>query len=101
MTQVIELLATPLAQGILGGLAFLAGALMLYLSNKIGKRDERIKFLELKGTNVVLGAFCSVILLLFLLNPNDVLLYRQTILSALYIAMIVGGSYSIYQYKKY
>ena len=101
MTQVIELLATPLAQGILGGLASLAGALMLYLSNKMGKRDERIKFLELKGTNVVLGAFCSVILLLFLLNPNDVLLYRQTILSALYIAMLVGGSYSIYQYKKY
>lgn len=101
MVQLLEYSVTPLIQGILGVGAFLSGAVMLYLSSKMGKRDERIEYIDLKGTNVMLWAFFALIFVLFLLKPSDVQIYQKFILNSFFIAMIIGGVYSIYQYKIY
>lgn len=101
MIQMIEFLVTPQIQGGLGIVALLSAVIMLFLNSKMGKKDERIRIVDLEGTNVVLWSFGVVIAILFFVNPSEAQTYRSFILDAIYIAMIVGGGYSIYQYKKY
>lgn len=101
MIRMLEFLVSLPVQGVLGLGALLSGAIILYLSSKMGKKDERIQYIDLKGTNVVLWTFSIMILVLFLLNPSDTEVYRKFMLDSVFFAVIVGGGYSIYQYKKY
>lgn len=101
MMQMIEFLVTPEIQGVLGIVALLSAIIMLFLNSKMGEKDERIKIVDLEGTNVVLWVFVAVIAILFFVDPSEAQIYRSFILDATYIAIIAGGGYSIYQYKKY
>ncbi|EGO2699451.1 hypothetical protein IDE03_002951 [Enterococcus faecalis] len=51
MLKMIEFLTDTVFQGVLGELDLISGAIILYLNNKMGLKDERIVFLS---TNVVL-----------------------------------------------
>lgn len=101
MLKMIEFFTGTVFQGVLGGLALISGAIILYLNNKMGLKDERIVFLNIKGTNVVLWTFFVMVFILYILNPNEVQLYRKFILNSFFVAISVGAVYSIYQYIKY
>jgi len=101
LLKIIDFFTGTVFQGVLGGLALISAAIILYLNNKVGLRDERIVFLSLKGTNVVLWTFFVMVFILYILNPNEVQIYRKFILNSFYVAISVGAIYSIYQYIKY
>lgn len=101
MEKLIEILTVQHIQGILGVLTLISGAVFLYLNKKMGKYDERIQYLNIRGTNVVLWTFFICMLILFLANPASAASNHSFILSSFFVSIIIGCIFSVYQYLKY